>query len=177
MKKAVSIFLLFSLLIPSAGTYLWFQYNRQQIRKEVKDQLISKLDISDLELLSFSKEERDEQLSWKHSKEFEYKGFMYDIVKQELVNETYYFWCWKDDQETLLNKKLEKLLTDLFGNDSPEHQKQQILRQFYTTVFQTKIDAWEPELQYSSKVENFSPYLDDYTSLLISPNAPPPIFS
>lgn len=175
MKKIISILLLISLYLPSLGTFLWFRHHQQIIRKEVKEKFVSNLDDSQLELLIFSQEEVDHLIVWKHSEEFKYNGFMYDIVKRKLENGTYSFWCWKDDKETILSKKLDTILANIFGDNPQEQQKQQHLHQFLTTVFQSKIESWEPVIPYYQEEKTDFYYLDHYQSLSMVPIAPPPL--
>lgn len=177
LKKEISILLLFSLFIPSLGTFLWFQHHQREIRKEVKELLLSGLDDSQLELLTFTQYEVDHVISWKHSEEFEHHGFMYDIVKRKLENGTHSFWCWKDDKETLLSQKLEDLLANLLGNNPQEQQKQKHLQLFLTTIFQSKMEHWEPIIPFDQKAKIAITYLNNYRSISMVPIAPPPLLN
>ena len=144
MKKFISLFLLFSLLLPSVGTFIWFKFQQKEIRKEVKKQLIAGVNESELTLLIFSKEETQTLLTWKHEMEFSFEGIMYDIVKQKIENNTYYFWCWKDHKETSLYKKLDTLVASALGNDSSQQQKQIQIKLFNQTLIFNTSKTWKP---------------------------------
>ena len=176
MKKFISLFLLFSLLLPSVGTFIWFKFQQKEIRKEVKKQLIAGVNESELTLLIFSKEETQTLLTWKHEMEFSFEGIMYDIVKQKIENNTYYFWCWKDHKETSLYKKLDKLVASAFGNDSTQQQKQIQIKLFNQTLIFKPSEAWEPIIFALTPKSKIYYYNLIYNSLSPIPQVPPPLF-
>tara|TARA_B100001057_G_scaffold497877_2_gene603247 strand:+ start:3360 stop:3782 length:423 start_codon:yes stop_codon:yes gene_type:complete len=138
----------------------------------VKHALMAKTDKSDLVLLSFTKEEASEELNWKHSKEFEYKGSMYDIVEQETKGDTTYYWCWWDNEETQLNQRLDKLLAMIMGHDKKDKQSNNRLSKFFKSLF------WkENSITFSNEIAlitHQSPYLFNFREIFYSPPTPPP---
>ena len=175
MKKLTSILLLLCLILPFVGTVSWLNHQKKQIKRQVKHQIIAGIDKSDLVLLSFTKEEA-EQLKWKHSKEFEYKDGMYDIVEADTTNNTITYWCWWDYKETKLNKQLTKLLTQFLGNDTKNKETKTRLAQFYHSLYQTKHIPWKADL-IAKEVNNDTAYRFNYTSLYFPPLTPPPNYS
>lgn len=105
------------------------------MRREVKHQLIAGVDKSELELLQFTTSEADTVLRWKHSKEFEYNGSMYDIVEFQKEGDTLKYWCWWDYEETVLNKQLSGLLAKAFGKDPQRKERQNTLDQFFKSLY------------------------------------------
>lgn len=63
----------------------------------------------DLYTLKFSLPESKVLLKWEKKHEFEFKGKMYDIVKEMHTNDSVTYICWLDKEETELNKKLYQL--------------------------------------------------------------------
>ncbi len=118
----ISISLFLTLLMPLIALNLWFQYQKKQIRRQVKHQIIDQVDREDLVRFEFSEEEIETKLEWKHSKEFRYQGEMYDVVERIPTENGYIFYCWWDNKETNLYKKLDRLLADYLGGNSERNQ-------------------------------------------------------
>jgi hypothetical protein len=81
--KVAAILLFLGLCAPVVLSFNYLRIQKKLIRKEVKHHLIEQTKLDDLVLLSFSVEESQEILKWKHEKEFEFDGEMYDVVKRE----------------------------------------------------------------------------------------------
>ena len=97
---------------------------KKSVQREIKWSIAEGLPKSELTKLSFSSHNVDSLVTWKHSKEFEYKGEMFDIVQKELKGDSIHYWCWWDKEETLLNRKIEKLAyLALSGNEKSNKQK------------------------------------------------------
>lgn len=135
MKKLVSIFLLVCLIAPVAGTYFWLKHELKITKREVKGQIIAGLDESELVNFKFSKSDADISLKWKHSKEFEYRGEMYDVVKSVEKGDTIFYTCWWDNKETKLNKKLAHLMGDIIGSNPQNKENQKRLVSLYQKLF------------------------------------------
>ena len=139
LKKHLGIFLLFSLIAPLAGTYTWLHYEKRQVRKEIKKRLIAGIDRSELALIKLSRHEAETALRWEHEREFEYAGRMYDVVETRMRNDTFLYWCWPDDAETLLNKKLDRLLTGALEHDPQRREAERQVVQFFKSLFFVEI--------------------------------------
>ena len=84
-------------------------------------------------LFKFTDEEAAD-LSWEHSKEFEYKGEMYDIIRQERKNDTTWYWCYWDKKETKVRKDMRNVLARALT--LPQQQKnQERIGDFFKTLF------------------------------------------
>ncbi len=130
MKSLVSLFLLLVLLAPLAGTYTWLHYRKAAVRKQVKRELKKHIPKEDLIFFKFSKKDSQEKLQWKHSKEFEYQGEMYDVVQKAESGDSITYECWWDHEETRLNMQLAQLVRTAFQSD-PISQRQQNRLLFY----------------------------------------------
>lgn len=110
MKKLLSILLVLILLFNIGGFYVVIKSRQYAIRKEVKRQIKHGVDEKDLVPILVNDDNQD-QLDWKHSKEFRYKGSMYDIVRTEFnENGTITYHCIIDDNESALFNDLDRLV-------------------------------------------------------------------
>ncbi|MFM1932007.1 MAG: hypothetical protein RL226_1310 [Bacteroidota bacterium] len=141
-KAIISIFFL-SLLAPGAVFYLAVRIERKIIRKQVKAMLIEGVSDEQLVRFDFSHEEC-EALHWKHEKEFEYNGSMFDIVRREVVKDRHILICWPDKEESLLNQKL-RMLTD-FGmeKNSPRKKRRYAVFEMFKLLLYTKENQDHP---------------------------------
>lgn len=135
LEKHLGIFLLFSLIAPLAGTYTWLHYEKQQVRKEIKKRLIAGIDRSELVLIKLSRQKAEAALEWEHEREFEYRGHMYDVVETRIQNDTFLYWCWPDNAETRLNKKLDRLLTGALEHDPQRRETERHVVQFFKSLY------------------------------------------
>lgn len=174
-QKLIAISLLFILTAPVATLYVYMQFEKKAIKKELKWKMIAGIDQEELVLLKFSKEETETKLNWKHSKEFEYKGQMYDVVSSEIKEDTIYYYCWWDHEETKLNKKLKALVANAFDKDEDNQQKQKNLHTYLWSFFCTDIFEWEATLvQKTELVFQDCLHPNIFNSILITPPSPPP---
>lgn len=125
MKKIFSIVLLFTLIAPFATSFIWLKYEQKMIRKEAKRKILSEIKLDELCYFALTKTESKSKLEWEHSKEFEFKGEMYDVVKKITIDDSLFMWCWHDAKETQLNKKLQTLVLKSYGNPLKNTQKHQ----------------------------------------------------
>lgn len=173
MKRFLTVFLLSSLIFPLTGSIIYFKFQSSKIKRAVKHQIIEGIDKSELVLLSFSEQERV-KLNWKHSKEFEYKNEMYDIVYTEYSNDTTHYWCWWDFKETELNKQLNKVVLHILGQNPGRKNEIDRVFLFYKTLF----ISIENQLNPITLVSIIKIMIDDFSinSLSYPPKIPPPKF-
>lgn len=157
------------LLLPTACT-LFLCLQKIKIQHEVDELIQSGIDKKDLTLFTFTEKEIS-QLNWKHSKEFEYKGEMYDIVEREKRGNSTLFWCWKDEKETKHNAKVHGVLRRLFGNKL--HQKNQKQKGKFLNLVYYFIQEETTEIELEVDLRNFH-YQLFYSAFIPSPIGPPP---
>ncbi|MAT89921.1 MAG: hypothetical protein CMC35_04440 [Flavobacteriaceae bacterium] len=172
MKQCIAVFLIASLILPVSGTFLWLKFQQQHVRKEVKHQLMANVHEDDLKLLAFSKED-SERLQWKHDKEFEFQGVMYDIVSTTEKNDSLYYRVFPDKKETKLNRQLEKLATDAFGKDPLQQEKQRQLSHFFSILFFTPLETWTPWESSEFTAMQYN-YANTFHSIVLLLDDPPP---
>ncbi len=132
-NKWSSILLLFTLLTPVVGTLSWLQYNTYRVKKAVKRAIINGMDQDELTLIKITPESRH-LLRWEHSREFEYRSQMYDIVSVEKHGDTTFYWCWWDREETYLNQKITEVLDYVLNTTQERNQHKQHLLDFYKSL-------------------------------------------
>jgi len=171
-QRIIGIFLLFCIVLPVLAVFSFIQYQKEQIKKEVKRQIINGIDKEDLVSLRFLKNEIEAKVQWLHSKEFQYKGQLYDIVETEYRGDTIYYLCWWDHKETELNKLLEQTVNHTTGNDPLTKQNKKRLANFYKSLFYEEILVWKI---YNTQIESAATFHKFvYQTFSIPPPYPPP---
>lgn len=168
--------MLISFVAPLAASFAILQFQKYQIKKNVKERIIAQMDVEELVLLKFSDDEKQTLLFWENSKEFEFKDQMYDVVKTEVKNGITYYYCWPDDQETKLNKQLDELVAFTVGNNPNHNNDQKNLSLFLKSLYFSKY-IQENFIVYSETTNSFLFHPKDYQSQIHSPTDPPPKIS
>lgn len=153
--------------------YFWLQNEKSQVRKEVKSQLTRSIDKKFLVHLKFTKQFAKTELNWEHSKEFGYKGEMYDVIETLIVGDTINYWCWWDNEETNLNKKLNNLVAQALGNNHQNKENEKQLTNFFKTLFHENTPAINIFSVFLNKTK-IPPSCSFYRSRCSSPSVPPP---
>ena len=174
MKRSIiNILLLFCLVAPVTTTLIFLKYQKRLVRKEIKRKIIAGIDKEELVLLKFTEDDMQCQLKWEHSKEFEFKGEMYDVVESQTLGDTTFFWCWWDYKETRLNKQLSNLLTTAWGNNPVNKEQHKRLISFFKLLYyaETQDETLEPcgnqiDLSFCQQIL--------LSTVYYSPPAPPP---
>lgn len=163
------------MVAPLTTTYIWIKNQKATVRRELKWKIIKGFEKEDLTLLKFTESEEQEQLEWEHSEEFEYNNEMYDIIEKEINGDTTYYWCWRDNKETQLNKQLDELLVNGLVTDNHNNDTQKRLSNIFKSLYyyETRVT---PSTLMQSALEN-SHYSFSNNSFLSSPPVPPPEIS
>lgn len=173
--KVAGILLLFCLIAPIATTFTFLHYQKKQIKKEVKRQIIAGIDKEEMVLLKFTKVKSQTKLHWEHSKEFEYNSQMYDVVEKEIKGDTIYYWCWWDHEETVLNKKLDNLVAYALEHDAQRKESQKRVENFYNSLYFNPLPNWDYFVIQSDQLTISYKY--SYKTISYSPPFPPPEIS
>ena len=140
--KGVSILLFFCLLAPPVLIATIIHQEKRVVRKSVKKRLIAGIAREELVLLKFSSRQKETLLNWEHSREFEYNGQMYDVVEAVQHGDTTSYWCWPDDAETELNRQLEGLMVQNWGQHPEKNKHQKRWLDFFNDLFHHTIGAY-----------------------------------
>lgn len=89
----------------------------------------------ELVFMAFSQEDLTTKLKWKHSKEFEFNGEMYDIVECNETADSAFYWVWWDKEETELNQRVKRIAAEIFGNAPDQHEKNNLVQSIYKSLF------------------------------------------
>ncbi len=174
MKKILGILLFLSLLIPYLGTYTWLRYKINAVKSEVSTRIKAGIEKKDLVLLKFSIRDSETRLRWKHAKEFEFQGQMFDIVTRELHGDSISFYCLKDHEESTINRHIKSLAAKIAGQDPVQRDNHQRLNNFYKSLYNSipfSLSLSTPEIQME---QGFYSYAFNYSSIQLPPPSPPP---
>lgn len=145
------------------------------VKKEVKQNIIAGINKSELQILQFHHQEVEQKVEWEHSKEFEFEGKMYDVVEKEIINDSIRFFCWLDEEETELNRRLKSLLTDVYQKDVPLKLKNDLVLDFYKSLFFHQTDLVVFYLRFkSTRIKSY--YTNNYFFQYQNTEIHPPIF-
>lgn len=171
LKQLFSILLISSLIGPYLGISIYLKHEKRMLKREIKHRIIEGIDRSELVELSFTPQE-EKQLIWKHSKEFEFKGEMYDVVETEVINGQTVYWCWWDNKETTLNKQLNSMLAKALGQNYPD-SGQQTISNFLKLLYCPVPDLFSFERSLSEKKSAFFNSIFYYPPALLNLVKPP----
>ena len=170
--KIVRVFLFLTLLVPYAGGICWFHLEKKQIRRELKQQMLSGINKDDLVFLKFATDELSRKVRWKHSREFEFEGEMFDVVEKLMVGDTTFFWCKWDHRETRLNQELDQLLARTLGRQHPDKHYLLTWKNFFSSLYCSKVPAWFTFQPRDQQISFF--LLNAKIPPVLSPPVPPP---
>jgi hypothetical protein len=113
MRKYFGIAILMFMLMPFLATLLWVKGEQYAAKKHVKRSIMYNTPKD--ELIRFDFQLSDTVLlNWKHNKEFEWQGEMYDIIYREYHNDGVIYYAWHDARETALNNQMARLYRSIF---------------------------------------------------------------
>ena len=159
--------------VPVATISVILKIQKKQVKREVKWKIIAGIDREELVLLKFTQKEKQTQLNWKHSKEFEHKGEMYDVVETETIGDTTYYWLWWDYEETKLSRQLSELISVALANNPKNQENQKRLHNFFKSLYFSE-DIKKETLVFLDESKK-CPFLDKFYRLVSpSPPEPPP---
>jgi hypothetical protein len=175
MKQRIPILFILALILPFIGVYGWLKFEKSAVRKSVKHRLMEGIPKDELIQFTFAKSDTATVLNWKHSKEFEFQGGMYDIVTRYYTEDSVKYDLWWDHEETALNKKLAQLTNSLI-NQNPLEQSRTNYLVFVnkTMLFEHLAIIVKTPFQ---KEESIKPYINktlNYSSRVIEISSPPP---
>ena len=176
MKSFICISLLFIIALATLFPFAYLKMECKAIKKSIKHKIIAGIDKEELVLLIFNVDEVNQKVKWKHSKEFQYKGEMYDIVEKEIVGDEIHYWVWWDKEETALNQKLAHLVRQNFAQNPHQNNKNQVINHFFKTLYFTNISDFLLG-HLNDEPLHFTPYLAYFSFGHSLPASPPPQYS
>lgn len=164
--------LLLVLLCPSGLAYMFFAWQKHQVKETVKARLLAGMDPSELMELKLSKTDAEALLEWEDEREFEYQGQMYDVVKMNAEGDSIRFTCYRDQAESRLEQELRRLLAQPLKDDPAAAGNAQRLIDFYQSLFCVEGPSWAPAAWKKNKTAFFHASSSGLFSM--PPAAPPP---
>lgn len=127
IRAVIGIFLVFSMTFALTAYFMSFKARQYQIRKEMKavlkagapDSLHHYFYLDDIEAVP-------KDITWIHSKEFRYRGNMYDIISRTEENGRVLLHCIRDVKESGLFAELDRLV-ELGMSGIPNQQSEKLL--------------------------------------------------
>ncbi|MCC5922400.1 MAG: hypothetical protein JJT77_01335 [Crocinitomicaceae bacterium] len=175
MKVAIAFGLLSLLFLPMWGSLGYLQLEKKKVQKSVKRKMMKGIPKEELIYMAFSTEDLSTKLNWKHSKEFELNGEMYDIVERKETADSAFYWVWWDKEETELNQRVKRIATEIFGSSPDQQEKNNVVQSFYKSLFFENQNNDFPFLITSQQRLSYH-YLDktpsDYHSTIDTPPWP-----
>jgi len=174
---AISIGLMVLIILPHGLFFTYFQIKEHQLKEVAMQKILTTHSDAQLDLLKISFETEQDKNVFKrfHSREFRYRGIMYDVVKREVhENETWY-WCIRDEQETKLMEKKEAYFTNLWQQEAPQNRTASAYNQYVNLFYVINYNIFEFNLLNLKVANKFNPKNNTYASLKNSPPTPPPI--
>ena len=155
------------------GTKVILLHRKSEIREVMKARIMAGVGQNEMVQLTFSLQDTKTQLEWEHSREFEYRGEMYDVVKSEQRADSVTYWCIHDKAETQINRQLETLTAAATGSD-PQHQAS--LSNFFSFLKSLFCEAPTAEQPIADNTEAapFRVYLFAKYPYSPLPSSPPP---
>lgn len=90
------------------GYYLIFRFQQHRVRKEIKLKIKLGVPEKDLCFITINPSNRD-SVEWEHSREFKFRGTMYDVIRYKTIDETTVeYCCVNDHQEAILFANLDE---------------------------------------------------------------------
>ncbi|MDT8400578.1 MAG: hypothetical protein RQ743_02695 [Bacteroidales bacterium] len=172
-NKIYAICFILVLLAPCTVTYLWLLHNKEAVRSQVEKSILKGIDKDRLVVLGFTREEIETELRWEHSREFEYKRQMYDIVETKILGDSIYYSCWWDIEETLINNKISALGKYTIDNDMQKNERKEHINPWFRLIFTGEVYKFHCN-DLPDRTIKFITYTNLYNSLIISPPEPPP---
>lgn len=173
-RTTIVISFLSFLILPIVLVLSFFYYQKYTVKQNIKHQLVSKISKNELLHLKFSVIDSQTKLFWEHSKEFEFNGEMYDVVKQENHGDSISYYCILDNEETALNQEINKLVFLFLNQNNQEKESKNKLKEFYKNLYLSQCNA----LLIKSDLINqkFDFLFCAFPLVHQFPNVPPPRF-
>ncbi len=131
-----------------------FKSLEYRIKKEVKGIIKSGLSDEELTLLKFHKSITDKSVpgfEWKEDKEFRYRNEMYDIVRQEAVGDSIYYYCFHDTEESELFADFDKKIRDYLAGGNNDTKDLKTLLNSINKYYNSSLDHFDLTIYTGSR--------------------------
>lgn len=132
--RVFSVVFIALLLLQSVISLVVYDVKLKQVKRSVKWAYLNERTNEELTLVKVAKifEQRGNTYFRRvHSKEFQFLGEMYDVVRQQEKGDTTYYYCFHDREETFLAKTIQQQLFNLLAGDTEKSKQQKKVWDFY----------------------------------------------
>lgn len=113
-----------------------FTYQQRSIRREIKQRIKAGVPPEQQSFLAFTESDMEQSdFSWVNDHEFKYRGVAYDVLSRKKVNDSLYFSCIQDEDETRLFKALNEQVSQIMNQDGASKERKQNTFRFYKNLF------------------------------------------
>lgn len=173
LKSICSVVLVVNMIIMSWVPFFAFKYQQIIIRKEIKSYI--KNGVPEEQRIIFIADELEADavhLTWIHSKEFRYRGEMYDILDEKIIDGRTYYICIHDVKESGLFAKLDEMVDKGLQTNAPLNSQSKMLQHICFSMFFEKDSIMLIFRENQSDI--FKEAYFKYSFSLIPPDTPPP---
>jgi adenosine deaminase len=154
------------------GTKAILLHRKSEIREAMKERIMAGVGQNEMVQLRFSLHDAKTQLAWEHSKDFEYRYDMYDVVKSEQWADSVTYWCIHDKAEAQINRQLETLAAAT-GSDPQQQTSLDHFFSFLKSLFCEAPTAAQP-IADNTEAASFHVYFFAKYPYSRLPTSPPP---
>jgi hypothetical protein len=148
-----------------------------RVKKEAIRQIRKAIPEEDQMLWTFSLADAQTKLSWEHSREFEYKGEMYDVIRSETRGDSVSYWCYWDRKETKLKRELNVLVANMLGPGAQNRNQEKQIQEFFRTLFSPTTPPAPFHVISDPQGRCITPYHLPLSAFELTPPYPPPELS
>jgi hypothetical protein len=152
VKRLFSFLFLIVFIWQLAGFFIYFEFERYHVRKEIKRAIKHSLPQNEFKQFNFTIKEYND-LTWINEHEFKMNGRLYDVVKKNKSNVGFCLSCIDDIQETVLFAQLDKATAANLNNQPEKAPMKSFVKLF-------KLAYIEPENRFIGSVNVKSTDID-----------------
>ena len=135
LKKLAAILLTLLICFSTVGYYIVFKTSQLKVKSEIKKLIKNSVPEDQLVVFRLSPENQND-FEWLHSKEFRYKGNMYDIVRKTVISASETdLYCIHDVKETGLFAHLDFLVKEAMNHDKNASKARNLLSGFLSILY------------------------------------------
>lgn len=116
------------------GYALHLKIEKETIRTSVKALIFEGLDRSELVFIS-TEQQSDPSFDWKDEGEFELNGRYYDIVETIDDQDQQGHWCWLDEEESEVEKKINRLYNLKLNTSENQKKRNLVFQNFINSLY------------------------------------------
>ncbi len=170
--------LILSLLLPTTMIWSYFSVRKHIASSKVEARRNDGFQENELKTLTFAHKTIKTDLKWEHSKEFEYRGEMYDIVSSSETKDSITYVCYWDKEETKIKKQINNLAFENIKKSTNHQDEEKKVLEYLKQIYY--LENTDPTLCNLISIKylksNHSSFEGDIAKIFYSVPFPPPEF-